>query len=76
MTEKVYETMMQADVIPVVFGGANYTKLLPQHSFIDVSTFSSIQDLSVYLNNVASDRELYQSYFLWRREWSVFAKRV
>ena len=54
--EKVHAAMMQADITHVVFGGANYTRLLPQRTFADVSTLSSIQDLSVHLEKVTSDR--------------------
>ena len=71
VTEKVFSIMKYANTIPVVFGGANYTSLLPRNSFIDVSSFASMAELSNYLKKVAFDRKLYKSYFEWRREWIV-----
>lgn len=71
VTEKLYRVMKQVDIIPVVYGGANYSSLLPKHSFIDVQQFRTIIELADFLRKVASDRNLYQSYLSWKNEWQV-----
>src|SRR5690349_8047132 len=50
-------------------GGANYSAILPNHSYIDVFNFSSPQLLAEYLLRVGSDKNLYNSYFEWKTKY-------
>ena len=52
-------------------GGANYSAILPNHSYIDVFNFSSPKLLADYLLEVGSDRNLYNSYFEWKPKYCV-----
>jgi alpha-1,3-fucosyltransferase len=40
---------MSADVVPVVYGGANYTLYAPPHSYINVDDFDTIEQLGEHL---------------------------
>jgi hypothetical protein len=42
---------------------------LPENSYIDVFNFSSPKQLAQYLNYVASDETVYNSYFKWKENY-------
>ena len=65
VTEKVFE-MMNYYVIPVVFGGADYTRFLPPRSYVNVMDFETVQDLAAYLHYLANDIDEYMRYFWWK----------
>ena len=69
VTEKLFN-VLRYDVIPVVYGGANYSKILPPNSYIDVQDFTTIQTLVNYLKKVGNDERLYRSYFDWKQSKS------
>ena len=48
ITEKFFKVLNQ-NVIPVVFTGANMSKIAPPHSHINVADFPTIQDLVAHL---------------------------
>ncbi|XP_030381072.1 alpha-(1,3)-fucosyltransferase C [Scaptodrosophila lebanonensis] len=70
VTEKLYRAL-QHYVIPVVFGGANYTRFLPPYSYIDAENFKSVDDLARHLQLVANDGREYVRYFWWRRYYQL-----
>lgn len=70
VTEKLFN-ILNYDVIPIVYGGANYTHMLPSNSYIDVRNFTSAQQLVDYLNYVGNNETIYKSYFDWRRDFHV-----
>lgn len=68
LTEKLFTNALQNEVIPVVMGGRveDYLTLAPEHSFIHVDEFASIEHLAEYLKLLDSDDRLYNSYFRWK----------
>lgn len=40
---------MSHDIIPVVYGGANYSHIAPHHSYINALDFTSPEELAQYL---------------------------
>jgi alpha-1,3-fucosyltransferase len=66
VTEKLIKTM-QYDIIPVVFGGANYLDFVPPNSYINALQFQSPKSLALHLKNVGSNESLYNSYLQWKR---------
>ena len=70
LTEKVWQAMKRY-LVPVVLGGANYSKILPPNSYIDVANFTSPKALAGYLKQVAGNMDLYRSYFEWKRHYFV-----
>ena len=59
-------------VIPIVMGGANYSKVAPPRSFIDVNDFVSTKQLADYLIYLDENDFEYWQYFWWR-EWYELA---
>lgn len=70
VTEKLF-LLMQRYVIPIVYGGADYTKFVPPHSYIDVNNFQTIKQLAEFLRNLANNPEAYASYFWWKKYYQV-----
>ena len=48
VTEKMFEALKH-NVVPVVLGGANYSAIFPEKSFINMQDFTSMKDLASYL---------------------------
>nr|CAH7760466.1 unnamed protein product [Callosobruchus chinensis] len=70
VTEKMFN-VLKKNVIPIVYGGANYTALAPPHSVIDVSEFETVKELTDYLKELDEDPEEYLKYFEWKKRYSV-----
>ncbi|XP_077554140.1 alpha-(1,3)-fucosyltransferase C-like [Haemaphysalis longicornis] len=70
VTEKLFEAL-RYDIIPVVFGGGNYSVVAPPGSYIDALSFSSPKHLADHLKKVSSNFSLYAKYFDWKRTQSV-----
>ena len=69
ITEKLYRTLHLGGIIPVVLGGADYSKLLPPHSVINVMDYSSPRALAEYLHKLDRNDTLYNEYFQWRNHY-------
>ena len=63
VTEKLFRPMTY-DVVPIVYGGADYAQYLPEHSFINIRDFRSPQSLAQHLHQLMADDEQYLKYFL------------
>ena len=61
ITEKFF-LYYQFDAIMIVRGGADYSTLLPNDTFIDTSNFNSIKDLANYLLMVGSSEVHFTDY--------------
>ncbi|XP_030623819.1 alpha-(1,3)-fucosyltransferase 7 [Chanos chanos] len=73
ITEKLWRNSFQAGAVPVVLGPppSHYEAVAPPHSFIHVDTFSSVETLGKFLENLAKDKENYESYFEWHKNYKV-----
>jgi alpha-1,3-fucosyltransferase len=69
VTEKFFE-IMKRKMIPIVYGGANYTKIAPIHSYIDAMQFTP-KRLSQYLHLLDGNDKLYNEYFWWKDHYRV-----
>jgi len=74
VTEKFFN-ILKYNVIPVTYNGANISAIAPPHSYINTLDFSSVSQLAKYLQKVASDDELYASYFWWKEFYEVRDRR-
>lgn len=72
VTEKLYNALKQ-HIVPVVYGGANYTRFAPPHSYIDAQNFKNVSSLAAYLNYLSENPYEYAKYFWWRRYYMVNA---
>ena len=70
VTEKFYRALMN-DVVPIVYGGADYTDYAPPHSFINIADFKSAKDLADYLTLLGKNDALYMEYFQWKKHYAV-----
>lgn len=70
VTEKFYRCL-KSDIVPVVLGGANYSRIAPPNSFIDVRDFPSVRALGNYLRLLSANDTLYNEYFAWKRDFVV-----
>ncbi|XP_038104882.1 alpha-(1,3)-fucosyltransferase C [Culex quinquefasciatus] len=70
VTEKLFNAM-ESYIIPVVFGGADYSKFVPPHSVIDVQEFGTVKELVNYLRFLADNPEEYVKYFWWKEQYRV-----
>lgn len=70
ITEKFYN-ILQRNIIPVVFGGANYKQFAPPHSYINVEDYETPQDLVNYLEYLSENPEEYLRYFWWRQYYDL-----
>ncbi|XP_015930801.2 alpha-(1,3)-fucosyltransferase C [Parasteatoda tepidariorum] len=73
VTEKFFRTM-EYNMIPVVFGGAPYSKLAPPASFIDALSFKSPKHLAFFLAGVGKDFKIWSTYFRWRQDYAIDMK--
>ena len=66
MTEKLWKSY-ERNIVPVVFGGLDaYRAVLPAHSYIAASDFSSPKDLANHLVMLDQNPELYRRHFDWK----------
>ncbi|XP_063586482.1 alpha-(1,3)-fucosyltransferase C-like [Penaeus indicus] len=65
VTEKFF-TPLQLDVVPVVYGYANYSRLAPPHSYIDALSFNTTKGLAEYLLYLDKNDTAYNEYFRWK----------
>ncbi|KAK3861268.1 hypothetical protein Pcinc_032739 [Petrolisthes cinctipes] len=70
VTEKLWRPL-QFGLVPVVYGGARYSDILPQGSYIDATDYPTAGDLAAYLLHLAAHPAQYARYLLWRRYWRV-----
>ncbi|KAL1420688.1 hypothetical protein MTO96_004432 [Rhipicephalus appendiculatus] len=65
VTEKLFNALRHY-IVPVVFGGANYSDIAPPHSYIDALSFESPKRLAEYLKNLSHNYTEYAAYFNWK----------
>lgn len=73
ITTEFYKAL-EYDIVPIVFGGADYNKLAPPHSFINAQDFTSVKSLADYILLLNRTDELYAKYFLWKENYEVSLK--
>lgn len=59
------------DTVPVVMGGANYSRFAPPHSYINARDFEFPRKLAEYLLLLDRKESLYTKYFEWKKYYDV-----
>lgn len=72
VTEKFYRALA-SNVVPIVYGGADYSVFAPVHSYIHVGDFKSPKALADYLRLLDENEVLYLRYFDWKKDYQVVA---
>lgn len=70
VSEKAF-MMLGRGTIPVVYGGADYSKFLPPKSYINAQHFNTTKELADFLIALSKDQEEYLSYFWWRDHYDI-----
>ncbi|CRL02340.1 CLUMA_CG015321, isoform A [Clunio marinus] len=70
VTEKVFK-VMNSYIIPVVYSGAEMTRFIPPHSFVDANDFETPKDLADYLKYLSDNPKEYIKYFWWKKHYRV-----
>lgn len=76
-TEKLYK-ILQRNIIPIVYGGGNYTAVTPPTSVINVEDFNNIEELAYFINYLNDNLDDYLEYFEWKKHYKIAieSKRV
>ena len=70
VSEKFYRGL-RSNTVPIVFGGAHYSRFAPPHSYINAFDFKSPKELADYLVKLSENRRLYSKYFQWKRHFRI-----
>jgi alpha-1,3-fucosyltransferase len=70
ITEKFYRAL-EMGVVPIVYGGADYSSYAPPHSYINAADFESPQALADYLLIIERNPCLYSEYLKWNKDWVI-----
>lgn len=70
VTEKLYNPL-RYNVVPVVYGGANYSRFAPPGSYVDALDFDTPEDLAAYLKRLMTDPDRYRRYFRWKKFYRI-----
>nr|XP_014091802.2 uncharacterized protein LOC106618538 [Bactrocera oleae] len=62
---------LNGSMLPVVFGGANYTRFAPPNSYINARDYASIRELTEYLLYLDQNPEEHIKYFTWYERYYV-----
>ncbi|KOB66482.1 hypothetical protein OBRU01_21171 [Operophtera brumata] len=66
VTEKLL-TALQHDIVPIVYGGANYERFLPPGSYIDARKYNAA-DLAALMDWLMRTPKMYQQFFRWKSQ--------
>ncbi|XP_034935390.1 alpha-(1,3)-fucosyltransferase C-like [Chelonus insularis] len=70
VTEKLYNALKHY-VVPVVYGGANYSLFAPPDSYINTMDFESPLLLAKYLKKLTKEPKEYAKYFEWKHQYEA-----
>ncbi|EFA05856.1 alpha-(1,3)-fucosyltransferase C [Tribolium castaneum] len=70
VTEKLYN-VLQRNIVPIVYGGADYNTLAPPKSVINVMDFMSVKHLVKHLKYLDSHPEEYLKFLEWKKDYIV-----
>uniref|UniRef100_A0A4Y0BNJ9 Fucosyltransferase n=1 Tax=Anopheles funestus TaxID=62324 RepID=A0A4Y0BNJ9_ANOFN len=70
VTEKLYHAL-EHNIVPVVFGGADYNRFMPPGSYIDVQDYKTVNELVDYLRYLMDNPDEYVKYFWWKQHYAL-----
>ncbi|OQR72165.1 hypothetical protein BIW11_10552 [Tropilaelaps mercedesae] len=71
VTEKLFNVLERSEMVPIVLGGADYSRVAPPGSYINVNKFANVKELANYIQHVSNDPQLYNSYHHWRSYYQL-----
>ena len=70
VTEKFFQ-ILNRNLVPVVYGAADYSRIAPPNSYIDARQFKGPKQLADYLMALDANDALYNDYFVWKNDYIV-----
>ncbi|XP_069692392.1 alpha-(1,3)-fucosyltransferase C-like isoform X2 [Periplaneta americana] len=70
VTEKFFRAL-RYNVVPIVYGGANYHHIAPPMSYINVEDFDTPKKLAKFLLHLDKNPQEYRKYFWWTSYYKV-----
>ncbi|XP_025074259.1 alpha-(1,3)-fucosyltransferase C-like [Pogonomyrmex barbatus] len=70
VTEKLTNPL-RYNIVPVVYGDANYSQFAPPNSYVNALDFESPKELATYLKYLSQDLQRYQSFLQWKKYYRV-----
>ena len=70
VTEKFFRIAQLDSVVPVVYGGADYSRIAPPNSYIDARQFEPKQ-LADYLKKLDDNDGLFEEFLQWKDNYDV-----
>ena len=74
-TEKFF-LRMKDNLIPIVLGQANYSRIAPPHSYLDVFQYKSPKELADHLHRLDKNDSEYLTFFWWKDFYQVGTRSV
>ena len=71
VSEKLWNHL-NGNLVPIVYGSANYQAIAPPHSYINAMDYDSPKDLADYLNYLMENTTAYYEYFEWTNHFTVY----
>ncbi len=72
VTEKL-GNVLEYDVLPVTYGGANNSRIVPPYSHVNALDFESPKQLAGYLKYLMENRTAYLEYFDWKVQYKTLS---
>jgi len=69
-----YRHSCRYNVVPIVYGGANYSQFAPPNSYVNALDFESPKELAAYLKYLSQDLQRYLSFLQWKKYYRVARK--
>ncbi|RZC31869.1 Glyco transf 10 domain containing protein [Asbolus verrucosus] len=70
VTEKLF-SILKRNIVPIVYGGADYKRIAPPNSVINVMDFKSVKSLVRYIRHLDTHPEEYLKFFEWKKNYIV-----
>ena len=67
MSQRFYQVLFNGNAVPIVLGGANYSRSAIPMSFIDALSFNTVKELGDYINFLDKNDDEYRKYQSWRQ---------
>ena len=74
LTEKVYHALdasIRFGVVTVIYGGSDFSKFLPEKSYISATDFDNVDKLAQFLKSVIKDKTILKTYYQWQLDYEV-----
>ena len=69
-SDLLWDLLEETEMVPVVFGGPEYSEILPPKAFIDALNYSP-KTLAFYIEYLSMTPNVYRQYLMWRKRMKL-----